>query len=57
MGNHKHEVNWEYCKYCKYSKKTEQDDPCWDCLNEPVNDDSRRPLYYQEKDPRKNTLL
>ena len=39
----------KYCKKCKHWEKAEKEDPCWDCLAEPVNEDSHRPMYYEEK--------
>lgn len=24
-----------YCALCEFSELKEQDDPCWDCLNDP----------------------
>ena len=39
----------EYCKTCKYATKAEDDDPCFDCLNEPVNVYSHKPVNYEEK--------
>lgn len=37
----------EYCKSCKHANKAETDDPCHDCLNEPVNLHSHKPVYYE----------
>ena len=34
----------QYCKTCKYSDLSEDQDPCWDCLEEPMNYDSHKPL-------------
>lgn len=39
----------EYCKTCKHEKVSEQDDPCYDCLNNPVNEDSHKPVRWEEK--------
>ena len=39
----------EYCKTCKYEKLSEQDDPCYDCLNNPINEDSHKPIRWEEK--------
>lgn len=39
----------DYCKTCKYEKVSEQDDPCYDCLNNPVNEDSHKPIRWEEK--------
>lgn len=38
-----------YCNQCKYKDKAETDEPCDDCLNEPVNSYSHKPAYFEEK--------
>lgn len=40
----------QYCKNCKHEKLKEYDDPCHDCLNEPVNVYSHKPVYFEEKE-------
>lgn len=39
-----------YCKKCKYKDLKEEEDPCWDCLVETVNVDSKKPVYFKEDD-------
>lgn len=39
----------QYCPTCKHSEATESDDPCWDCLSEPMNYDSHKPQYWEEE--------
>ena len=39
-----------YCKQCEYELKGEADDPCHDCLNEPVNAYSHKPVKFKEKE-------
>ena len=39
----------EYCKNCKYWEKKETDDPCDECLDNPVNLYSHKPVYWKEK--------
>ncbi len=39
-----------YCKDCKYFDKKDIEDPCNDCLGEPYNIDSHKPLYFKEKE-------
>lgn len=42
-------VEWgEYCKSCINRNKTEEEDPCFDCLNEFSNTDTHRPVYYKK---------
>lgn len=40
----------KYCKTCKFEKCDETDvlAPCWDCLNEPVNVYSHKPVHYEQ---------
>lgn len=40
---------YKYCKTCKHEKKKENEDPCWDCLNTPTNQDSRKPVEWVAK--------
>ena len=40
----------EYCKTCMYCDEAETDDPCDDCLSEPVNVYSHKPVKYVEKE-------
>jgi hypothetical protein len=39
----------EYCDKCKHKDIPEDEDPCNECLTEPVNEDSRKPINYKEK--------
>lgn len=39
-----------YCQKCKHFDKAETEDPCWDCMNQEWNEDSQRPIYYDEKE-------
>lgn len=39
----------KYCKSCKHFTKKESEDPCHDCLNEPTNINSRKPIMYEKK--------
>ena len=38
-----------YCKFCKYRDCDETSDPCHDCLNEPVNIYSHKPVKWEAK--------
>lgn len=44
----KHIVHFEHCNTCKYMKRKEIDDPCDECLNNPINEDTRYPINYKE---------
>ncbi len=47
--NQKKEVYYNYfCQSCRYQKKTEGEDPCNDCLNQPWNIDTHKPVNYKE---------
>lgn len=37
----------EWCKSCKYRFKEGVKDPCDECLEIPVNDDSKKPINYK----------
>lgn len=39
-----------YCKKCKHyeSKESDPKSPCWECLDEPSNTDSRKPINFTE---------
>ena len=50
IGDFKEVYYSDYCKKCKYEKASESADPCWDCLNEPFNQDSHKPVKFKEKD-------
>ena len=39
----------KYCKTCAHRAKAPVEDPCWDCLDEPVNQNSHKPVRYEEK--------
>lgn len=39
-----------YCSKCKYWEKSEADDPCWDCLDQGWNEDSHKPIRFEEKE-------
>lgn len=38
----------QYCKLCKNRSLTEEDEPCYDCLQEPVNLYSHKPVRFEE---------
>ena len=39
----------EYCPTCKHHDKEESEDPCWDCLDQGWNEDSHKPIKWEEK--------
>ena len=40
----------EYCATCRHRDKDERDDPCFDCLAEPVNVYSHRPTKWESRE-------
>lgn len=40
----------EYCKKCKHEKKEETEEPCDECLSEPLNLDTHCPVRYDKKE-------
>lgn len=44
------EVRYDiYCKKCKHYKQEDWKEPCHDCLNQPWNVNSKKPIYFKEK--------
>lgn len=39
----------KYCKTCQHSKLEESEKPCDECLSEPVNLYSHKPVKWEEK--------
>lgn len=37
----------KWCRLCKYHDKAEEDDPCWDCLAQPVNYNTTKPDKFE----------
>jgi hypothetical protein len=40
----------EYCKKCKHEEVEDKKDPCNECLGEPTNLYSHKPIRFEEKD-------
>lgn len=40
----------KYCCDCKHKDVKDHEDPCDECLNEPVNLHSHKPVNFAEKD-------
>lgn len=38
-----------YCPKCKYEQNSEMENPCHDCLENPVNDGTDKPVEFHEK--------
>lgn len=39
---------FRYCKKCKYQNLPSHEEPCNECLAEPVNEDSIIPIHFEE---------
>ena len=39
----------KYCDKCKHKKVEDHETPCTECLNEPLNLNTHRPVKYEEK--------
>ncbi len=39
----------EYCESCKHCDTSEEEDPCFECLTEPVNEYSHKPVKWESK--------
>lgn len=49
IENELKEVRFDiYCEKCKFAGTSESEDPCFECLDEPVNIDSEKPVNYKE---------
>lgn len=47
-------VDFTYCKDCEYSDTDEAHDPCHECLNNPTNTYSHKPVNFKKKEVKKN---
>ena len=49
---HDHIVDFKrYCPHCEFFDTPEWEDPCDECLNNPINDASRAPVLYKGEKP------
>lgn len=48
-GTYKEVYFGEYCCKCKYEKLDEAVDPCHECLENPVNLYSHKPINFEEE--------
>ena len=40
----------DFCAQCEHYNKWETEDPCFKCLENPVNEFSHRPVYFKARD-------
>ena len=43
----------KYCHTCKHKDSKDYLDPCHECLNNPTNTYSKKPVNYKEKETKK----
>lgn len=44
----------KYCETCEYKDTPEKDEPCSECLENPIKLYSHKPVNYKEKKTKKN---
>lgn len=51
MNDHEYKEVYfnQYCKTCKHKDVKDTDDPCNECLDEPINLYSHKPVKYEKK--------
>lgn len=50
MEENNKEVRFDlYCETCRYYDLAESEDPCYECLENPVNCYSHKPVNWEEK--------
>lgn len=43
-------VDFSLCQKCVHKDKKETDEPCFECLSSPTNEDSRTPIKFENKE-------
>ena len=41
---------YKYCYRCVHKEKPETDDPCWWCLQKSYATNSRKPMFFEQKE-------
>ena len=44
----------QYCETCEYWLLNDADEPCNECLDNPTNTESHKPVNYKPEEERKN---
>jgi hypothetical protein len=42
-----------YCKTCQHEKVEDTDEPCDECMSEPINLNTHRPVKYEAKETKR----
>lgn len=50
VNDYKEVYFMEYCKKCKHRKVKNTEEPCDECLSEPTNLHSHKPVKFEEKE-------
>lgn len=53
VNDYKEVYFMDYCKKCKHEKLKETEEPCSECLAEPTNLHSHKPVRYEEKESKR----
>lgn len=48
VNDYKEVLFGDYCKKCVYRDKGEQEEPCFECIAEPVNLWTHKPIKFEE---------
>ena len=52
MNDEYREVNfYQYCPKCRYHKRPDEAEPCAECLDEPYNKESTKPVNFKPVGP------
>ncbi len=55
--SHEKIVNFRLCNYCVHKNDPEDKEPCSDCLENPVNIDSQRPVHFKDNGSLEKAVL
>lgn len=54
MDNYKEVYFHKYCETCEYKDTPEKDEPCSECLENPMKINSHKPVKYEKKKTKKS---
>jgi hypothetical protein len=43
----------QYCKTCQHQQVKEKEEPCDECMSEPINLNTHRPVKYEAKETKR----
>ena len=50
VNDYKEVIFGDYCSRCIHADKSEQEEPCFECIAEPVNLWSHKPVKFEPKE-------